>query len=169
MNLARQMTPPKVVNMPYIPHLAENNVRQGYFEHSEYLALKKALPSYLRPVVTLAYHTGMRKEEILGLQWLQVDLMEGKINLKPQDTKNNEARVIYMEGELLEVIHFQRAFRDQKFPKCPWVFFGETGERIRDFRGSWERACIEVGLSEILTDDALCANNGETPTPVKLL
>jgi integrase len=58
-----------------------------------------------------------------------------------------------MEGELLEVIHFQRALRDQKFPECPWVFFGETGERIRDFRGAWDNACLEAVLSEILTDD----------------
>lgn len=152
LNLARQMTPPKVINMPYIPHLAENNVRQGYFEHSEYLALKKALPSYLRPVVTTAYHTGMRKEEILGLQWVQVDLMEGKINLKPQDTKNKEARVIYMEGELLETINFQRVLRDQKFPKCPWVFFGENEDRIKDFRRSWDTGCIAAGLCEPLTD-----------------
>jgi integrase len=153
LNLARQMTPPKVINMPYVPHLRENNVRQGYFEHNEYLALKKALPSYFKPAVAMAYHTGMRKEEILGLQWPQVDLMDGKINLKPKDTKNNEARVIYMEGELREAIKLQRVLRDQKFPKCPWVFFGESGERIKDFRGSWETACIEAGLCEPLTDE----------------
>jgi len=151
--LAFQMTPPKVTSIPYIPHLAENNARQGYFEHGEYLALRKALPSYLKPVVSMAYHTGMRKEEILGLQWSQVELMEGKISLRSEDTKNQEPRVIYLEGELLEVIHFQRAFRDQKFPSCPWVFYGETGERVKDFRGAWESACIEVGLCEVLTDD----------------
>jgi integrase len=152
-NLAREMTPPKITTVPYIPHLIENNPRQGYFEHAEYLALRKALPPYLKPVVSIAYHTGMRKEEILGLQWDQVDLMDGKISLKPEDTKNSEARVIYMEGNLLEVIHFQRALRDQKFPQCPWVFFGETGDRIRDFRKAWESACIEAGLSKNLTDD----------------
>lgn len=152
-HLASQMTPPKVASVPYIPHLEENNVRQGYFEHGEYLALRKALPSYLKPVVSMAYHTGMRKEEILGLQWAQVDLMDGKISLKAQDTKNNEARVIYMEGELLEVIHFQRALRDQKFPNCPWVFFGETGERIKYFRKSWERACKEAGIQGRLFHD----------------
>jgi len=127
-SLARQMTPPKVTHVPYIPHLQENSARQGYFEHEGYLALRKALPSYLKPVVSMAYNTGMRKEEISGLQWEQVDLMEGKITLKAEDTKNNEPRVIFMEGELQEVIHFQRALRDSKFPSCPWVFFGETGE-----------------------------------------
>jgi integrase len=85
LNLARRMTPPKVVNMPYVPHLQENNARQGYFEHSEYLALRKTLPAYLKTVVSMAYHTDMRKEEILGLQWPQVDLMEGKISLRPEE------------------------------------------------------------------------------------
>jgi integrase len=152
-HLAGQMTPPKVTSIPYIPHLAENNARQGYFEHHEFLALRKALPPYLKPVVSMAYHTGMRKEEILGLQWDQVDLMEGKISLRSEDTKNREPRVIYLKKELLEVVNFQRALRDQKFSGCPWVFFGETGERIKDFRGSWESACIEAGLCEVLTDD----------------
>ena len=151
--LAFQMTPPKVTSVPYIPHLTENNARRGYFEHGEYLALRKALPSYLKPVVSMAYHTGMRKEETLGLQWEQVDLMEGKISLRSEDTKNQEPRVICLEGELLEVINFQRALRDRKFPSCPWVFFSETGERIRDFRGAWAKACKEAGLEGRLFHD----------------
>lgn len=152
-HLASQMTPPKVTNIPYIPHLKENNARQGYFEHKEYLALKNALTPYFKPVVTAAYHTGMRKEELLSLQWPQVDLIEGKITLKAEDTKNGESRVIYMEGELLEAIRFQRALRDSKYPKCPWVFFGDTGEQIRDFRGAWAKACKDAELEGKLFHD----------------
>lgn len=152
-NLGGQMTPPKVVNVPYIPHLQENNSRTGYFEHEEYQAFKAALPSYLKPVVVMAYHTGMRKEEILGLRWDQVDLMEGKITLKAQDTKNKESRIIYMEGELLEAIRFQKAMRDAKHPKCQWVFFGKAGEKVTDFRTVWHKALKETGLEGRLFHD----------------
>ena len=84
----------------------------------------------------------MRREEILSHQWSQVDLMEGKITLKPQDTKNKESRIIYMKGELLEAVRFQRSVADMS----DYVFLGEKGERIRDFRGAWARALKEAGL-----------------------
>jgi integrase len=139
-NLARQMTPPKVINMPYIPHLREDCIREGCFEHGEYLALKEALPPYLKPIITMAYHTGMRQAEILGLRWSQVDLIEGKIILRAQDTKNRESRVLFMEGELLEAIRFQRTLSDSK-GKSPWVFFNGKEERIGRFDKAWKTAC----------------------------
>jgi integrase len=55
---------------------------------SNFLALREKLPDYLKPVVTLTYSTGWRKEEILGLRWNQVDLREGIVRLEPGETKN---------------------------------------------------------------------------------
>jgi len=55
-----------------------------------------------------------------------------------------------MEGELLEVIHFQRALRESKFQECPWVFFNEEGKRIGDFRKSWKSACKRAGVKDRL-------------------
>ena len=78
---------------------------------------------------------------------------EGKITLRAEDTKNSESRAIFMEEALLEVIHFQRVLRERKLPKCPWVFFGETGERIKDFRGSWAKACKEARIEGRLFHD----------------
>ena len=152
-SLARQMTPPKIINIPYMPHLQENNARTGFFEYEGYRSLLKALPYYLKPVVSMAYYTGMRKEEVLSLQWPQVDLIEGKITLKAEDTKNSEARAIYMTGELLETIRFQKAVRDSKYSNCQWVFFGETGDRIKDFRSAWDTACKTAELGHRIFHD----------------
>jgi hypothetical protein len=40
LNLGAKQTPPKVDRVPYVPMLKENNVRKGFFEHREFLALR---------------------------------------------------------------------------------------------------------------------------------
>lgn len=153
LNLGHRCTPPRIIHVPYIPMLEENNIRQGYFSHEEFYNLRKLLPDYIQPVVTMAYYTGMRKEEILGLKWEQVNLKERMITLKPQDTKNKEGRVIFMPNELLKVMQNQRLFRNTQYPDTCWVFFGETGARIKDFRFVWKKVCKKAGLEGRLFHD----------------
>ena len=57
--------------------LKERNVREGFFENGDFIALRDALPSYLKGLVTFAYKTGWRFSEITGLTWVQVDLYRG--------------------------------------------------------------------------------------------
>jgi integrase len=152
LSLGNKQTPPKVQFMPYIPRLRENNVRTGYFEHHEYLALKDALPGYIKPVFIMGYHTGMRLSEILSLQWDQANMVEGKITLKAGTTKNDEPRVIFLNGELLEAIKTQYALKELLHSKCKHVFFRD-GEPIRVFRRVWVSACNATGLEGKLFHD----------------
>ena len=132
-----------------IPKLEENNVRQGFFHHWDYMRLKTALPDYLKPIVTLAYFTGLRKSEILGLSWDQIDFHERIVMLNPGTTKNKDPRLVPMSEELFNELEAQRRIRDAKFPFCKHVFFNHsTGRPIRDFRTAWDTACRRLGLSD---------------------
>ncbi len=111
----------KVAHVPYIKMLDENNIRTGYFEHDEFLALRGALPDYAKVPSTIAYYTGMRAGEILNLRWDQVDLFEGKILLSPEQTKNKTPRMIFLTGELLQILMMAKDIRNSNYPNCPWV------------------------------------------------
>jgi integrase len=144
-HLALQQTPPKVSQKPYIPMLREHNVRQEFFEHDEFVALRAALPLELRPVVTFAHYTGWRKQEILGLTWDSVDLQTRTVRLDPGTTKNGDGRLIYLDGELWEILTAVKHERDLLCPHCTEVFH-RAGSRIKDFRSAWASACKAVGL-----------------------
>ena len=115
------------------------------FQMSEFVVLRANLPDYLQPIVTMAYYSGWRKGELLGLTWDKVDLVRDCIRLDPGTTKNNEGRMLFLEGDLLETLREQKVIRDKEYPNCPYVFFYKGG-KISDFRGSWDAACKKGGL-----------------------
>jgi integrase len=114
-----------VRSVPYIRLLEENNVRHGFFEHDQFIAMRSALPEYLRAVLSFAYFTGCWRGEILNLRWPQVDVVERVVRLEPGTTKNDEARNLPLTTELYEILSMQRSVRDTRFPTCQWVFFNE--------------------------------------------
>ncbi len=111
------------------------------------LAPLRAVPEHLRAPLTFAYYTGCRRGEILGLQWPQVDLDRHIVRLNAGETKSGEGRLLPLASELFHVLSLQRATRDQRWPKCPWVFF-RYGKRIKDFRGAWEEASKRAAMRE---------------------
>lgn len=155
MSLGTRQTPKKVINPPFIPKLQEADPREVFFEHDEYQRLKEALPDHLKPVLTMGYLTGMRKREILNLQWEQVNIFERKITLHACDTKNKKPRFIYLAGELYDCLRNQMILRERQYPECEYVFFREVvspegkmqAQSIKNFQASWRTACGKAKLS----------------------
>ena len=137
--------------VPNFPRLQENPPRSGFFEHSDFVALRSELPEHLRPVITFAYNTGCRKREILDLLWGQVDRLNRIVRLNPGETKNDEGGVIPLIGELYQVLAFQKQVRNELWPQCRLVFH-RYGKLIKDFRGAWEEASKRAGLWNDETD-----------------
>jgi integrase len=151
-NLAAKMTPPKVARVPYIPMLRENNVRKGFFEHHEYLALRRELPSYLKPVLMFGYYTGAREGEILSLRWHQVDLSSRTVHFEPGTTKNDQPRTIALTNELLETLKSRKGIRDLNAPECEYVFFNKR-KNICKFERAWKSAIKRAGIPDKLFHD----------------
>lgn len=68
--------------------------RVRYLQPGELAAVAAASPGWLQRIVALAVSTGMRRGEILGLRWMDVDMAHGRI-LLPQ-SKNGEGRIVYL-------------------------------------------------------------------------
>ena len=106
------------------PRVPAGRVR--YLQPTELRALLEASPDWLRYFIMLAVCTGMRRGEILGLRWLDIDIVHCRIFL-PQ-TKNGDSRIVYLNQMALTVLRAclgtsQAASHEKLFP-------GISGEKV---------------------------------------
>ena len=101
----------------------------------------------LYPIVILALSTGMRRGEIMNLQWGDVDLDRGSILL--QVTKNGERRFIPLLGMALDLL---RSRYTNPVPDS-LVFPASSQSKPIDIRSAWETALRKAGISNFRFHD----------------
>lgn len=69
------------------------------------------------------------------------------------ETKNEESRTLPIYGDMREWLTLAKTIRDERFPECPWVFYGDQGERLYWFYAAWDSACKRAGLEGLLFHD----------------
>lgn len=151
-NLARQSTPPKVLSVPYIPMLKEDNVRTGFVEsrqHDNLAAETGKVGLWLRAMFETGYTYGWRHEELLDMRVLQINLVANTIRLEPGTTKNDEGREVTMT---LAVQTLLAQCIDGKKSE-DHVFTREDGKPVKDFRGAWENVCNAAKVPGLLFHD----------------
>ncbi len=141
----------RLVRSPRFPaRLPENNVRQGFFEADDLAKLLPHLPEPLDDMARFAALTGWRRGELLGLRWEWVNLETREVTLPAANSKNGQARVLALEGELLAIAKRQRA----RGVGAEWVFH-RHGRPIHPsvFKKQWKKALEAAGLSGKLFHD----------------
>jgi integrase len=150
-NLAKEATPPKVGFVPKFRMLPEDNIRKGFLDHAQYLALLEALPEELRLPLIIGYHTGARRSEVLGIRLDQIDLHDAEIRL--YDTKKHkEGRWLPIYGEMGPAVAAQLEMTERDYPDCPWLIH-RNGQKVIEMRPAWPDACEKVGLKGLLFHD----------------
>jgi len=95
---------------------------------------ENAAPS-LRLFLIVALNTGMRKGEILGLRWADVDFVKGFIRVTDAESKSGRERKIPMNALVFETLRGMDR-------KPEFVFMNvETGKSMGDVRTAFEGAC----------------------------
>jgi integrase len=135
---------------PYIPRLPEGQPRQGFMEHSEYIAVRKNLPTDHQDVLDFGYLTGWRRGEIMSLEWRDVDREGGVIRLRPEMCKTREGRLLVLSSPLRDLI--ERRWHRRALG-CPLVFHRDRYSLEHHFEGPWRRACKAAGVPGRLFHD----------------
>ncbi|AVA33427.1 tyrosine-type recombinase/integrase [Cupriavidus metallidurans] len=88
---------------------------------------------YLQPLVVTALNTGMRKGELLALQWEDVDFEYKTIHVRRAIAKDDERRDIPITDELFECLTVWKLLAHKVY------VFGnpETDAPLTDFKNAW--------------------------------
>ena len=129
--------------------LPENNKMDRVISHDQFERLISLLPLHAANIVTTAYYTGMRAGEILNLTWDKVNLKEGFIELRAEDTKNSEPRRVYFGRVLKNLFSQLRRVRhiDHNF------VFTYKGKPVKSIRNSFKKACKKAGIEDFKFHD----------------
>lgn len=136
-----------------------DNVREGFFEQSDFLKHYAYLPDYLKPISEMGYTFGQRKQELLSMLWKQVNRVDCVITLGARQTKNKKIRTIHYgkNPEIKDLIDRQWKLKleiEHSHPrvKITHVFFHADGRPVKDFRGAWDTACEKSKIDRTFHD-----------------
>jgi integrase len=100
---------------------------------------------FMLPIFIVALHTGMRKGEVLGLRWENIDFREKEIHLPT--SKNGEPRNIAMTSEVGKIFHDLDSTKKTGIsglifpsPKDP--------QKPIDIKSTWERVLAKAGITD---------------------
>lgn len=125
--------------------IQEDNTRLRFLSAEEVNRLIAVSPPQLKPIVTTAVNTGMRKGEILGLTWDKVDLKHGFIILGDDVVKTGRGRQIPINNPLMIVL---KALFVQRRLNVPFVFPSPSGGAYVAINAPFKTACKKAGIKD---------------------
>ncbi len=141
-----KQSPFEFFTMPKIKNIRVKFLNPGQFEN-----LLSACPEWLRPIVIIARHTGMRRGNILSLKWEEVDLQGRIINL--ERTKNGYRLSLPLTERALSILLSAKQGKVRHL-NCQYVF-SQEGKPYSPYQVSmaFKRACNRSGLGDFRFHD----------------
>lgn len=130
----------------------KDGLRAVYISWDHFNQILGHLPEWARPIVQTLYYTGMRRGEVFGMTWDNVDLKNRIIRLRPNQTKEKKEKLVPIHTALVEILDHVRSGKLRSI-SSNLVFLSLRGKSLhRDaLKNPWRRAVKAVGLKPLPT------------------
>jgi len=126
----------------------KENIRERILMEDEEERLLAVSPSYLKSMIMVGLHTGMRKGEVFNLKWENVDFDRKQISIKV--SKSNKERKIPINSVLFSLLYALKSQNGQS----EYVFTNPcTGMPYKDIKRSFGTACEDAGIEGLRFHD----------------
>jgi integrase len=105
---------------------------------------------HLTPLVLVALNTGLRRGELLTLQWQDIDLNRGVVTVRASNAKGAQTRHVPLNSE---VSHVLRLCHGSAEARIGHVFCGIDGEALEGTKTSWNSLVKAAKVDEFRFHD----------------
>jgi integrase len=119
--------------------------RQVYLSLQDVEKIMEQCPAWFRPIIAIAYYTGMRRGEILSLRRKQVNLSKRMIYLGPQDTKEGHFKRVPIPHDL--VPYLEGCLKVQSIGTDRLFLIDGRPPSFESLKNPWRKACEALGLN----------------------
>lgn len=126
----------------------KDNLKERILTHVEEEKLMENCSDTLKSIIAVALNTGMRRAEVLGLTWDQIDFRARRIRV--EKTKSGKVRFIPINDDLFKQILKQKNENGQS----AFIFFNPaTKKPFLDMKTQFKRACRISGIEGLRFHD----------------
>jgi integrase len=108
---------------------------------------------HLTPLVTVALHTGLRRGELFGLRWQDVDLTRAMLTVRGYGAKSGQTRHIPLNTTAVDTLKTWRSGRSKPAVDAPLVFPGADDGALEDIKKAWAGLMKAAALTDFRFHD----------------
>lgn len=137
--------------IPHFPMLEEGGAREVFITPAEFTAIMTRLPGDNHPIVRFLYLSGWRISAACKLEWRDVNLVEGFVQLRRENAKNKRPQRMPLVGELADLIV---AAADLRNLRTPMVFHYQDGRPFNrsSVSRAFRKASVKAGMRKTVHD-----------------
>ena len=134
-----------IPGVPKIPYLREPKERIRWITREQASALIAELPEHLAQMARFALATGLRRSNVTGLIWENIDIERRVAWIWPDEAKAGKPIAVPLNTNAVEVLE-ERQGKDARY------VFTYRGKPVRETTTrAWYEACKRAGIEEELT------------------